>query len=530
MNSIIKISASVRSVPLVNSWFAHPFLISPLSFSLYTKHSHLPLLDSFIASPDRHRSSVKIPELAGAPLIDYDDDVQDIVDFRDKTIDLCANQILYAEALSDLYQLVLANAKGSGLSHIYSKMSHLVRYNTEVSYDVLKQPSVRFNESMFYKTAAYDTSLQTCILEQATSKPRKFILSTPQFCNDTDSVELRLPFADPLWDDLYRGLASDIDIGNILGPFLTNAEKQIPALRRIFTDSKSYNSYQPVPPNIVRIRYFGHACVLVENSTTSILIDPLIGYNGESTLPHFTFDDLPPVIDYVLITHPHQDHVVMETLLRLRHKIRYIVVGRAGGGDLQDISLKLLLKQCGFQNVIELDEYDVIVFETGRIIGAPFYGEHADLDIRAKLIYGLEIGGSSCIFFADSNPSDPEFYAPLRAMMPPIDCLFLGMECVGAPASWLYGPFLQKMLTRGEDQSRRLDGCNAAGALVLQQYFNPTNLFVYAMGAEPWISHISSISYSDTLPQFQEARLLEQTVKNKGGHAEILFGQKELLL
>ncbi|WNJ32807.1 MBL fold metallo-hydrolase [Xanthomonas translucens pv. undulosa] len=278
------------------------------------------------------------------------------------------------------------------------------------------------------------------------------------------------------------------------------------------------------------MRYFGHACVLIEGAGVSILIDPLISYPGECAIDHFTFDDLPAKIDYLLITHPHQDHVVMEALLRIRHRVGTVVVGRAGGGDLQDISLKLCLEQCGFANVVELADYEELRFPQGRIVGAPFYGEHADLDIRAKLVHAVELDGKVCVLFADSRPPMVECYAQLKALFPKIDCMFLGMECVGAPATWLYGPLLQKMLTRGEDQSRRLDGCDSALASALQDFFLPERLYVYAMGAEPWVTHITSILYSEDLPQFREARQLETTARAKGRHAELLFGRCEITL
>lgn len=108
--------------------------------------------------------------------------------------------------------------------------------------------------------------------------------------------------------------------------------------------------------------------------------------------------------------------------------------------------------------------------------------------------------------------------------------MFLGMECVGAPASWLYGPFLQKMLTRGEDQSRRLDGCNGDRAMELWRYLQPQRAFVYAMGAEPWITHLTSILYSEDSAQFKAARAFEAALRADGHHVEVLFGQMELLL
>ncbi len=86
------------------------------------------------------------------------------------------------------------------------------------------------------------------------------------------------------------------------------------------------------------MRYFGHACILVETKISAILIDPLISYYGYlSSVSHFSDVDLPDTIDYVLITHNHQDHILFETLLPLRHKIRNVVVPRTrSGGALQD--------------------------------------------------------------------------------------------------------------------------------------------------------------------------------------------------
>lgn len=530
MSAFTLIGAGIRCIPMVNSWFAHPFLVSPLTFGLYTRHAHLSMLDSFIESPEQHRASVRIPALRGGPFIDYDGDPNDMLRFRDQTLQRCEVPLRFADAITRTYQVVQTNARGAGVGGIYSQIDPLLQGCVEIAYDVCKQPSIRFIEGLFYRGAAYDPTLQTSVLERVTTQPRPFALSTPQLARDPRAVELHLPFNNPLWDRLYQGIPGDMDLSEALHPYLEDIDRDLPIFRSMLSEASPVGRHASPPADTLRIRYFGHACVLLESSDVSILIDPLISYPGESSVDHFTFDDLPPHIDYVLITHPHQDHVVLETLLRLRHKVGQVVVGRAGGGSLQDLSLRLCLEHCGFRNVRELGEYEEIAVKGGRIIGAPFFGEHADLDIRAKLVYGVELAGRSCLFFADSNPQEPEFYAPLRKLMPKVDVVFLGMECVGAPATWLYGPLLQKHLSRSEDQSRRLDGCNAKLADKLRAYFDPARLYVYAMGAEPWITHLTSILYSEDLPQFKEARLLESSMKAKGNHAEVLFGKLELML
>src|SRR5262249_28277252 len=127
-----------------------------------------------------------------------------------------------------------------------------------------------------------------------------------------------------------------------------------PRLISLFTEEP------PRPPDPrpegVRVRYFGHACVLIETRDTTILTDPVVAYDHGGGAPRFSFSDLPERIDYVLVTHAHQDHCMLETLLQLRHKIGRIVVPRSNGGGLADPSLRLALKASGFSDVVEIDE------------------------------------------------------------------------------------------------------------------------------------------------------------------------------
>ena len=46
----------------------------------------------------------------------------------------------------------------------------------------------------------------------------------------------------------------------------------------------------------------------------SALFDPVLSYTYESGISRYTYDDLPDRIDYVLVTHNHQDHILFETL------------------------------------------------------------------------------------------------------------------------------------------------------------------------------------------------------------------------
>src|SRR5262249_3546411 len=134
--------------------------------------------------------------------------------------------------------------------------------------------------------------------------------------------------------------------------------------RSFFTDHRG-DAARRYEGDGIQIRYFGHACVLIETKSTSIMIDPVIGYRLGSGLPRYSFADLPEQIDYVLITHDHQDHCLFETLFKIRHQVRNLIVPRCNSGSLIDPSLKLILERVGFQNVREVDEMECITLPDG---------------------------------------------------------------------------------------------------------------------------------------------------------------------
>lgn len=197
----------------------------------------------------------------------------------------------------------------------------------------------------------------------------------------------------------------------------------------------------------IRLRYFGHGCVLVQTKFSSILFDPVISYTPQSNeIPRYTFADLPDHIDYVVITHNHQNHCMFETLLQLRYKVRLIVFPGNQMRILEGPSIKLILKHTGFLSLLELREMETITLEDGEIIALPFLGDHSDLKIQSKLSYGIELKGKKFLFAADSNNLEPTLYEHIFDTIGSIDMLFFAMECDGAPLSWLYGPLLSTPL------------------------------------------------------------------------------------
>jgi L-ascorbate metabolism protein UlaG (beta-lactamase superfamily) len=305
--------------------------------------------------------------------------------------------------------------------------------------------------------------------------------------------------------------------------------ESVDLFRSFFTAEPSSN-YNPYSGSGVRWRYFGHACVLIESSDTTILTDPFLSYKYDSDVKRYTYDDLPDSIDYVIITHNHQDHVLLETLLQLRTRIRKLIVPRNLLGMLQDPSLKLMFKELGFGEVIELSEFEKVDLSDGFIMGVPFIGEHADLAIGTKLAHFVRLGNHGLLFAADSCNVEPRFYERVHELVGDAEALFLGMECDGAPLSWLYGPLMSRRIDRAMDESRRLAGSNFEQAIDLVSEFNCQQLYIYAMGQEPWLNHIMSLKYTPESRPITESNKLIAECQRRGIYAERLFGQKEVLI
>jgi L-ascorbate metabolism protein UlaG (beta-lactamase superfamily) len=269
---------------------------------------------------------------------------------------------------------------------------------------------------------------------------------------------------------------------------------------------------------------------LIETRGFSVLSDPVISYDYHADLPRYTYSDLPDFIDYVVITHNHQDHVLLETIIQLRHKIGTVVVPRGGGGGLQDPSLKHALQRIGIRNVREIEELETIDMEGGTLTGVPFLGEHSDLDIRTKLAYLVRTPAGSVLLAADSCNVEPRVYEHVQRVTGDVDVLFLGMECDGAPLSWIYGPLITRPLDRKIDSSRRLSGSIYERGIDIVHRFGCKKAYVYAMGMEPWLKYIMAKDYTpESDPIIASNRLIEDC-RSHGLVAERLFGEKEIAI
>lgn len=514
--------------PLIDNWYAWSHLVSPATAAMNIVNRHLKIINSFIQAPHIHEAATHDPKMRGGPFMDLPgNSLEDVKLLRNQTMNSQKDMLAFVEAIKGLNKLLKTKAKGFALKPLYDEIPELLKGYVELVYDLNNNPSYRLYEPLLYHSKFYKTASQSIALWITENDERPFVLSTPRLPQE-NVLHLSIPFDHAFIDEISKMKRIPGDPETLKKTIELSPDQE--ALFDSFFTNEALPGYQKYDGEHIRMRYFGHACILIETKKCTVLVDPLISYYGyQSDVSRFSDINLPDVIDYVLITHNHQDHILFETLLPLRHKIRNIVVPRSTSGALQDPNLKLMFNKIGFHNVIEIDNMESVNFEDCSIMGLPFLGEHSDLNIQSKLCFHVSVDSFSVLFVADSCNIQPRTYEFVRDQIGKVDVLLLGMECDGAPLSWLYGPLLTEDIARDQDISRRLSGCNFVEGKHLVDVFDPKEVYVYAMGQEPWLEFISSLKYTDESNPIIQSNQLIKYCRDKGVIAERLFGEKELL-
>ena len=516
--------------PLINNWAVWSDVISPAPYSMHMVHYQMKTLNSYLANPEIHLKACRNPKFAGGPFVDVPvERAGEIRQLLETTERGQAANIEFARAIADTYELLSKEAKGQSLERFYEKLSPLLRGYAELLYDYYNHPILRLIEGLLYESPLYRRDLQSMrIFSTASDDSRRFFLSTPRLLSEGE-IDWTIPFESARLDEFFALEDTPKPLGEIreiLGLSAKDDERLLPLLtEEPIAPRQSWDEATPA------IRYLGHACVLVQWNGISVMTDPWVGVRPEQGgMERIAYQDLPEKIDYALITHAHHDHFVPETLLRLRHKIECLVVPRTHGLFYTDTSLKLMAQKLGFRNVVELDSLESIKLADGEIIAVPFPGEHADLP-HGKSAYIVRAGRERIMFAADSNCLDYKLYEHLRRVLGDIETVFLGMECVGAPLSWLYGALLPSKLNYTNDQSRRTKGSDSKAALALLEAVGGKRVYIYAMGNEPWFQYSMGLGLSEDSVQIKEANKVVAMARERGFvDAQRPFGHYELVL
>lgn len=535
----VYLKTSVKLEPLVCGWLAWPHLLSPVQSAMNMAFRYIPLLHSFVANHQVHVAATKDPKLFGGPFVHLSaNDIPAVKDLIVRTNTLFSRLLRLANDVKAFNTVVQAGCKGFSLNDMYAMLPDSLAGMVELMYDINNNPRMHFIEVLL--ADEYDEILrggaQTISLSSTCENNRHFFLSTPRLSSPSNLV-LNVEFANPSLDVLTSMRVRPRPLKQIAETF--GCSDIALAQSNFFSAEPPERHRCEYREQGVRIRYFGHACVLIQTIAVSILIDPLFAYaeedrDSENTCTRFTVGDLPDVIDFLVISHCHQDHFSPEMLLGIRSRVRQVVVPTNNRGSIVDPSMKFILQQLGFSAITSLGQFDEIAFPNGKMASIPFPGEHADLDVYSKQSIFLEVLGRRLLFLVDSDGQDQMMYKRVATRLLSfghhIDALFIGMECHGAPLTWLYGPLLSGSVTRRDDDSRRLSGLNCESALAIVDQFNCRRVYVYGMGQEPWLKYMMGLEYGADSVQLVESQKLVEQCRAKGITSARLFGSQDIFV
>ncbi|QIY68655.1 MBL fold metallo-hydrolase [Streptomyces sp. RLB1-33] len=509
--------------PLVDRFYAWLHTVAPVQASMNLASVQVPLLESYLQSPQVHIAASTNPELRGGYFVGVEEsrgaEVAELLDSikRDR-----AGMLEFAAAIAEAEELVRQNAIGYDLTPLYPKLPAALNGLVELAYDTSNQASLHFLEPLVYRSAAYDERRQSVQLSLDDGVERPFILSTPRLPSP-DVLELPLAFRDPGLEELVKARVQPTSAAR-LREALGLDDAQAVQLDRLLAPQPSLSPDRHIDAG-GRVRYFGHACLVLQTAEAAIVTDPFISTDNRHG-DRYTLDDLPDHIDLVLITHGHQDHIVLETLLQLRGRVGAVVVPRSSRGNLPDPSMGLYLSHLGLP-VIEVDDFDEVPFPGGKVVATPFLGEHADLDIRGKSTFWVELAGKNVFVGADSSGIDPVLYRYIRGHLGKADMAFLGMECDGASLTWLYRGLLTRPVPKKMSSSRKLSGSNAAQAGAIMTELGADAGYIYAMGEESWQGHVMATTYNEDTYQLKQIEEFLGWCGDRGITAEHLFNKRE---
>lgn len=423
---------------------------------------------------------------------------------------------------------LIQQGTGGSINALYHELPEELQGAVELAYDSHNNASLRLYEKMLYANDRYDFSQQSFRFFVKASDAEFLPVRLP---NPETEITLRVPFDDARMDRLFAMDLEPRRREEVMDLLELKSSKD-PRFARMFTD-QPLRKPEPWAGPRPRVRYLGHASVLVEWKGISMLVDPLISSGsavpGE---PKMSFSDLPARIDFVLTTHSHDDHYAPSTLLRLRHRIGCLVVPRSSG-LLWDYSLKALSHRIGFKHVVELDAFDSLAAGPDmEIMSVPFHGEHGEL-FSGKCCWLIRAGTEQMLFAADSKTHDPRLYENVRKITGNIQTVFIGTCCSGQPVDGYY-PALFGWCESGQQagaleekfQTRQTEGCDAAEAWLVVKSLGAKRVYIYALGLESW--HANFIGPFNETYIAEGNKLIETAYKSGFTDARILSGVCDL--
>ncbi len=193
------------------------------------------------------------------------------------------------------------------------------------------------------------------------------------------------------------------DSGPVLKRFLTRKVEKQPSSAYLFRE-------QELPANeadTLQINWLGHATVLLRSGSATILTDPVLlgraspfSFVGPARFfPSPIAIDKLPLIDAVVISHDHYDHLSYETLVALHHKVGqfYVPLG---------VAETLIYWGIPAEKVTEITWWQTVETPKFTVTATParhFSGRFLTQNNTFWNSYSIKLGGKKIYFGGDSG-------------------------------------------------------------------------------------------------------------------------------
>ena len=260
--------------PLVDRFYAWLHTVAPVPAAMNLANVQVPLLESYLQSPPVHVAASTNPKMRGGYFVGVEESRSDEVAELLKTIKNERVAMLgLAAAITEAEDLIRQNATGYDLGPLYPQLPAALNGLVEIAYDTSNQASLHFLEPLLYRSPAYDEGRQSVQLSLESGVERPFILSTPRLPMP-GVLDLPLPLRHPGLTELFGARIRPTTLGH-LREALELDDAGAAMLDGLLTDQPSQSPDRRIDSG-GRIRYFGHACLVLQTDRAAIVTDPFI--------------------------------------------------------------------------------------------------------------------------------------------------------------------------------------------------------------------------------------------------------------
>lgn len=249
------------------------------------------------------------------------------------------------------------------------------------------------------------------------------------FRSRADRSELRIPINSsslPVFGELLARLRPSTSVDQLRR---TADDSEWSLLEVLITkELLQFVELQSLPaPSEYHIALAGHSCLVVDTPNSSVLIDPLLvlRHRPEVRLEHF----LTRHYDAIIISHPHWDHLNLDSLLLVDRNTPIVVPKLRSRPSIVNIDMRRVCEELGFHNVLTVEPWESLQFGDVEFVSLPFYGEGSGPEGRQDWqTYYLRCGGKSALGVvdacADHFGSMDDVMREVHERFGPVDLLF----------------------------------------------------------------------------------------------------------